>query len=82
MADYSKQWVDTATKGDLPWSFDILDEASRIEPGYYLPIICEGYGFIAISKDNHGEIFLAFEDVEDNIKWIPYQKLLKQPHAV
>ena len=50
MAAFSKQWCEK-NDPNMPWDFDILEVASKIEPLYGMSIICEGYGFTVISKD-------------------------------
>jgi hypothetical protein len=49
MADFSKQWCEL-NDPEMPSDFDILEEANKLEPNNYIPMICEGYGFIAIGK--------------------------------
>jgi hypothetical protein len=86
MADFSKQWCD---KNDpqMPSNFDIEEIANTLEPNHYTPIICEGFGFIAIGKDTDSNIMLAmptghFEEDEngqiyDDIVWEPYNNIIK-----
>lgn len=86
MADFSKQWCD---KNDpqMPSNFDIEEIANTLEPNHYTPIICEGFGFIAIGKDIDSNIMLAmptghFEEDEngqiyDDIVWEPYNNIIK-----
>ena len=77
MASYSKQYVDQNNFGIEP-DFDILEEANNIQNGYYLPLICEGFGFLAVAKDENGEILLAFQEKEtDNIIWESYNNIVK-----
>jgi len=76
MADFSKQWCEK-NDPDMPHDFDILEEANNLKPNHYLPLICEGYGFVAIGKGNHGEIFLAFKDDQENVKWEDYNNIIK-----
>jgi hypothetical protein len=70
MAEFSKQYCEKKDP-DFSWDFDILEVASRLAEGEYLPYICEGYGFIAIGKAG-GEIILAFRVAgkeEDEAVW-------------
>jgi len=73
----SKQWA-KSQKGVM-WDFDILEEANNLKPEHYIPIICLGYGFIAISKDEYGGIHLAFPDKEgtNGVNWIDYNEIVK-----
>ncbi|CAB4138486.1 hypothetical protein UFOVP331_66 [uncultured Caudovirales phage] len=76
MADFSKQWCEF-NDPEMPSDFDILEEANKLEPNNYIPMICEGYGFIAIGKNEHDDIMLAFRDNKDNIKWENYNNVIK-----
>ena len=76
MADFSKQWCEL-NDPEMPSDFDILEEANNIRPNHYIHIICEGYGFRAIGKDEHDNIMLAFSDSENNIKWENYNNVIK-----
>ena len=75
MADFSKQYCKTNNMG-FEGDFDILEEASKIENNHYMPLICEGYGFISIAKDEYGEIHLGF-DHEGMINWVDYNEIVK-----
>ena len=59
MAEFSKQWVEL-NNPEMGWDFDIEAIASEMPNStmtdYYL---CEGFGAVAIGKDESGEIQLA-----------------------
>jgi hypothetical protein len=59
MAEFSKQWVELNDQ-EMGWDFDIEAIASEMPNStmtdYYL---CEGFGAVAIGKDENGEIQLA-----------------------
>ena len=59
MAEFSKQWVEL-NDPEMGWDFDIEAIASGMPNStmtdYYL---CEGFGAVAIGKDESGEIQLA-----------------------
>ena len=59
MAEFSKQWVEL-NDPEMGWDFDIEAIASEMPNStmtdYYL---CEGFGAVAIGKDETGEIQLA-----------------------
>lgn len=77
MASFSKQWCEK-NDPNMPWDFDILEVASQIEPLYGRTIICEGYGFTAISKDIDDEILLGFRNPDfDTIVWKDYKEVVK-----
>ena len=75
MAEFSKQYCEHHDH-EFGWDFDILEVASKIENGFYLPHICEGYGFVAIGKDESGEIILAFRTQNDEVEWKPYPEVI------
>ena len=86
MAEYSKQWCDL-NDPQMKSEFDINEIADGLESNYYTPIICEGFGFIAIGKTGEDEIVLAMPTGEtmtdengqifDNIVWEPYNNVVK-----
>ena len=57
MAEFSKQYIEK--QGGNMWDFDILEIASSLPNEHYTPQICEGYGFIAISKDEYDNLLLS-----------------------
>lgn len=76
MAEFSKQWCEKFDPKRI-WDFDIEEIANNnLQPEQYVPMICEGYGFIAIGKDEYNGIHLAFKDSKtDNINWVEYDRL-------
>ena len=72
MADFSKQWCEI-NDPEMPWDFDILEEAHKLRPDHYISIICEGFGFLGIGKKPDGKIQLYFGP--DG--WIDYDKIIK-----
>jgi hypothetical protein len=77
MAEFSKQYCEHDDR-DFSWDFDILEVAEPIPNGHCLMYICEGYGFIAIGKDESGEITLAYRGQNDEITWKPYHEVVVQ----
>ena len=85
MAEFSKQWAEKHDP-EFGHDFDILEIANTLEPNYYTSIICEGYGFIAIGKDEHNNIILAMptghseQDEEgnyyDDVVWKSYEEII------
>ena len=74
MADYSKEYVEKYLNG-VPYDFSIIEEFNNIEEGgYYIDYICEGYGFIGISKEN-GICKLIFHNDDGGYKLIPFEEL-------
>ncbi len=76
MAEFSKQWVLKQDPQSTMWDFDILEIANSLSNEYYTPQICEGFGFIAIAKDEYGGINLAFRNDENELYWVEYNKLI------
>ena len=86
MAEFSKQWVQI-NDPEFGWDFDIEEVSNQLNPNHYIPLICEGFGFIAIGKDNENKIMLAmpigeFETDEDGqtfdqVTWQAYEDIIK-----
>jgi len=78
MAEFSKQWCEI-NDPEMPHDFDIMVEYNLLEDEYYIPLICEGFGFIAIGKFD-GECMLAIP--VDNtpygtVVWKNYNEIVK-----
>jgi hypothetical protein len=74
MADYSKQWCEL-NDPDMPHDFDILEEFEKLPKNNYIPIICEGFGFLAIMRDYEDKCLLAFDD-DGEIIWEEYDQFM------
>ena len=76
MSEFSKQYCETHDMG-CDGDFDILDEWNRLQPGYCVALICEGYGFTNICKTEDGqECLLYFPDGDEyGTHWVNYFKL-------
>ena len=59
MADFSKQYDEAVGMGFH--DFDLMDKFNECKSGYYLPVICEGFGSIGVMNDK-GVCKLAFVD--------------------
>jgi hypothetical protein len=70
MSEFSKEWCE---ENDplMPYDFSIKEEFEKLEDGYFIYIICEGYGFVAINNDG-GQCRLGYEDVMGNLVWRKY----------
>jgi len=78
MAEFSKQYCEI-NDPEFPWDFDIEKEAEALEPEYGIHMICEGFGFTMIAKDETGNILLGFPDEElAYVKWIPYLQFIQE----
>lgn len=69
MAEFSKQWIEK-NKLDVAPDFDILEIAEQLKDQEFTNIICEGFGFIAIGKQN-SEIILGYPDGPSTDSGIP-----------
>jgi hypothetical protein len=76
MADFSKQYCELHDP-EMTHDFDILQMANQVLPEHYIPIICEGFGFVAIGKNENGEIILAYRKPNDEIEWKTYNEVIK-----
>ena len=80
MADFSKQWCEL-NDPDMPWDFDIEEEGKKLKVDEYIPIICEGFGFLAIGKFVDGiKVYFqnwAAESDEQQGEWVMMDDVLK-----
>jgi hypothetical protein len=60
MAEFSKQYVQNFETEIGGWDFDIEEIAEELEPNQAISMICEGFGFSWISKNNEGDTLLIF----------------------
>lgn len=82
MAEFSKQWCDANDKDGMRPDFDIAEVAESIANEHYTPIVCEGYGFVAIAKDALGNILLGMPTGNSNeegteVEWKDYSEVVK-----
>jgi hypothetical protein len=80
MAEFSKQYCESHDMG-FDGDFDILEEFRLLEEDYYVPLICEGFGFSGIANIK-GKCMLYFPpNNKDNEtgKWINFDKLMSSP---
>ena len=77
MADFSKQWCDE-NDPEMPHDFDIMEEFNKLQPGYSIAYICEGYGFIAIGNMDGECMLLMPSDDDENVGiWRHYTQIVK-----
>ena len=79
MADFSKQWCDL-NDPEMPYDFDIFEEHNKLQPGYSIPWICEGFGILAVAKGHNNEMLVAISDDDDldYIHWKEYDEFIKE----
>jgi hypothetical protein len=75
MADFSKQWCEE-NDPDMPHDFDIFEKFDKLPKNHYTSIICEGFGFIAIMRDNEDRCLLAFRDNNGDVIWEDYDQFI------
>lgn len=75
MADFSKEYCQIWDP-KLPYDFSVKEIAKDLHKGNYYPIICEGFGFVAIAKDKNEQILLAFKGEEDRIIWQDFDNFM------
>jgi len=79
MADFSKQWCEI-NDPEMLHDFDIFEEHSKLQQGYGINFICEGFGFVMIAKGHNDEILLAVPDEEDHnmVIWVDYDDFINK----
>ena len=75
MADFSKQYHDLGLI-DF-YDFDLIDKFNECKSGYYLPVICEGFGSLAVMNDK-GICKLAFSNEDGDVKWKSLDEVIKK----
>ena len=86
MAEFCKQWVQI-NDPEFGWDFDIEEVSNQLEPNHYIPMICEGFGFIAIGRDENYNVLLAMPtgetetdengQISDTVTWQAYEDVVK-----
>jgi hypothetical protein len=80
MAEFSKQWVEL-NDPEMGWDFDIDQITSELPKSTMIPYICEGFGFIAIGKDENENIHLAmptgnYSDEGTEVEWKTLEEVI------
>jgi len=73
MAEFSKQWCE-ANDPELNWDFDIEEEFDQLEPGEFVSLICEGYGFLGLQKQLDGSKYCLYRSAK-GIKEVPFESI-------
>jgi len=86
MAEFSKQWAEI-NDPEFGWDFDIEEVSNQLDPNHYVPMICEGFGFIAIGRDENYKVLLAMPtgetetdengQISDQVVWQAYEDVIK-----
>lgn len=78
MADFSKQWCEL-NDPEMPHDFDLVEEYNKLQTGYSVSMICEGFGILAVAKGHQNEMLVAVSDDNDDdyIHWKEYSEFLE-----
>ena len=71
MSTFSKQYVEEYMP-EWEWDFDIEQEFDALQPGEFLPIICEGYGFSGLQKTLDGSKQFLYRNAKDQVVEVSY----------
>jgi hypothetical protein len=81
MADFSKQYCELHDMG-FDGDFDVYEEFNKLEVGNFIPIICEGFGFVAIgkTKEEPNTVQVYFRDDFDSESgtWVDFEEVLSE----
>jgi hypothetical protein len=69
MAEFSKEYCIERNMG-FQGDFSIEEEFNQLEKDNCTGIICEGYGFIAIARNQEDQCLVAYRDADDDIVWV------------
>ena len=72
MAEFSKEYCIERNMG-FEGDFSIEEEFNKLEKDYDIGIVCEGYGFIAIARNQDDECLLAYRGEDHEIIWDEYK---------
>jgi hypothetical protein len=66
----------------MPWDFDIFEVVKELNQNYYIPYICEGFGFSAIGKFAEGiKVYYRNWDAESDEQqgeWVTLDNVIKR----
>ena len=72
MAEYSKQYVENYMP-EWEWDFDIEEEFDKLQPGEFVSVICEGFGFCGLQKNLDSSKYFLYRDKKGHVVEIPYE---------
>jgi hypothetical protein len=83
MADFSKEYCEIWDP-EFPSDFSIEAIAKDLHKSNYYPIICEGFGIVAIAKDRNEQTLIAFTDERDSDKlvWQDYDNFIASQYKL
>ena len=78
MAEFSKQYCEITDMG-FDGDFDVYEEWAKLQPGYAVAYICEGFGFSMIGKKESGDEVIVYMNDWDNpekSKWVDFDEMI------
>jgi hypothetical protein len=79
MAEFSKQYCELHNMGSNG-DFDVYEEFDKLGVGNFIPVICEGFGFVAIGKfeDDPETVKVYFREAHDSEDgtWVDFYEVL------
>ena len=70
MADFCNKCAKAMWGEEIEPEIDVPQIATKLTNGYYMSVICEGCGLIALSKEEDCKVILAYGDSDgDDIAW-------------
>lgn len=71
MAEFSKEYCFEKNMG-FEGDFSIKEIFENLEKDDHISIICEGYGFMAIARNQEDQCLVAYRDDDFDIIWDEY----------
>lgn len=68
MAEFSKEYC-LEKNMEFEGDFSIKEIFEKLEKDDYVGVICEGYGFMAIARNQEDLCLLAYDDGDNGIIW-------------
>jgi len=72
MSEFSKEYCIERNMG-FEGDFSIEEEFNKLEKDHCTGMICEGYGFLAIARNQDDECLLAYRGEDCEIIWDEYK---------
>lgn len=71
MAEFSKEYCLEKNMG-FEGDFSIKEIFEKLEKDDHVGVICEGYGFMAIARNQENQCLLAYRDDDFDVIWDEY----------
>ena len=80
MANFSKEYVEKYFP-EWCYAFSVDEMFNEIEDGHYRTKICEGFGFVGVSKNNGiCEVAFLTDKDESGVVWVPFDEIDNQTY--